>query len=78
MYANECMSYSADDLGCATHSQPDCLCDVELLEAGVPIRAVPFAERLLELGLNRVAFAAWAEEIAAWQDTQSLQLVAEA
>ncbi|HLF40214.1 MAG TPA: hypothetical protein VI854_01945 [Acidimicrobiia bacterium] len=76
MYANECMPYGTDR-GCAAHSQPDCLCDVEVLEAGVPIRSIPFAERLLELGVNRVSFAAWAEEVAAWQESQGLQLVAD-
>lgn len=64
--------------GCSDHGLPHCLCDVEPLSAGVPITDVPFAERLLELGLTRRSFVTWAEEIAAWQDSQVLQLAAEA
>jgi hypothetical protein len=46
----------------------------------VPIRSVPHAERLLELGLDRFNFLKWAEEVSAWMDSQdgSLRLVAEA
>ena len=64
--------------GCADHGLPHCLCDVEPLETGVPITAVPFAERLLQLGLTRRSFVTWAEEIAAWQESQVLSLAAEA
>lgn len=71
----EAMAFST---GCFDHGLPHCLCDVEPLTAGVPIKAVPFAERLLELGLTRRSFVTWAEEIAAWQESQTLQLVAEA
>ena len=63
--------------GCADHGLPHCLCDVEPLSSGVPITAVPFAERLLQLGLTRRSFVLWAEEIAAWQDSQVLTLAAE-
>jgi hypothetical protein len=72
---NEAMAFST---GCSDHGLPHCLCDVQPLSAGVPIRTVPFADRLLELGLTRRSFVTWAEEISAWQDSQILQLVAEA
>ena len=65
-------------VGCSDHGLPHCLCDVEPLSAGVPITTVPFAERLLELGLTRRSFVTWAEEIAAWQESQVLSLAAEA
>ena len=78
MYASECMTYPTEELGCADHGQVDCLCDVQPLEGGVPIRAVPYAERLLELGISRLALVAWAEEISTLHEQQSLQLVAEA
>jgi hypothetical protein len=71
----EAMGFST---GCFDHGLPHCLCDVQLLSAGVPIQAVPFPERLLELGLTRRSFVTWAEEIAAWQESQVLQLTAEA
>jgi hypothetical protein len=71
----EAMAFST---GCSEHGLPHCLCDVEPLTAGVPIKTVPFAERLLELGLTRRSFVTWAEEIAAWQESQKLQLVVEA
>ncbi len=78
MHANEARSFS-NEAGCASHALADCLCDVQLLES-VPIRSVPHAERLLELGLDRFNFVKWAEEVSAWMDSQdvSLQLVAEA
>jgi hypothetical protein len=46
----------------------------------VPIQAVPHAERLLQLGLDRLNFVRWAEEVAAWMDSQdvTLRLFAEA
>jgi hypothetical protein len=44
----------------------------------VPIRTVPFAERLIQLGLSRRSFVTWAEEISAWQESQLLPLTAEA
>jgi hypothetical protein len=79
MHANEARSFS-DAVGCATHSLPDCLCDVQPLAEAVPIQAVPHAERLLELGVDRFNFVQWAEEVAAWMDSQdtALRLVAEA
>jgi hypothetical protein len=64
--------------GCSDHGLAHCLCDVRPLSAGVPIKAVPFAERLLELGLTRRSFVTWAEEISAWLESQTLQLAAEA
>ena len=64
--------------GCGDHGLPHCLCDVKPLSSGVPIKTVPFAERLLELGLTRRSFVTWAEEISAWQESQGLQLVLEA
>jgi hypothetical protein len=76
MYSSEARSYS-NDYGCAAHGQSDCLCDVEPLEGGVPIRSVPFAGRLLALGIDRLGLAEWAEEVRAWQDSQCLRLVAE-
>jgi len=72
---NEAMAFIT---GCSDHGLPHCLCDVQPLSAGVPIRTVPFAERLLELGVTRRSFVPWPEEISAWQESQSLQLVAEA
>jgi hypothetical protein len=79
MHANEARSFS-DAVGCATHGLPDCLCDVQPLAEAVPIQAVPHAERLLELGVDRFNFVQWAEEVAAWMDSQesTLRLVAEA
>jgi hypothetical protein len=71
---NEAMNFST---GCSDHGLPHCLCDVQPLIAGVPITTVPFAERLLELGLTRRSFVTWAEEIAAWLESQTLSLVAE-
>ena len=64
--------------GCSDHGLPHCLCDVEPLSSGVPIKTVPFPERLLQLGLTPRSFVTWAEEISAWQDSQTLQLAAEA
>ncbi len=72
---NEAMEFST---GCSDHGLPHCLCDVQPLSAGVPITTIPFPERLLELGLTRRSFVTWAEEISAWLESQSLQLVAEA
>jgi hypothetical protein len=69
---------TAFSTGCSDHGLAHCLCDVEPLSAGVPITTVPFAERLLQLGLTRRSFVTWAEEIAAWQESQSLSLAAEA
>lgn len=63
--------------GCSDHGLPHCLCDVQPLSAGVPITAVPFAERLLELGVTRRSFVTWAEEISAWLESQTLSLAAE-
>jgi hypothetical protein len=78
MYAGECRTYPSGELGCADHGQADCLCDVRPLARGVPIRSIPFADRLLELGLDRLSFIAWAEEIRALGDSQAhLRLVAE-
>lgn len=71
---NEAMSFVT---GCSEHSLAHCLCDVQPLSAGVPIKTVPFAKRLLELGLTRRSFVTWAEEIAAWQESQTLQLAAD-
>jgi hypothetical protein len=76
MFAELSSHATPDSLGCAVHNQADCLCDVTPLPRGVPIRTVPFAERLMELGLNRVSFAVWADEVAAWQDSQVLHLAA--
>jgi hypothetical protein len=78
MHADEAMSFSTE-AGCATHALLDCLCDVQPLES-VQIRSVPHAERLLELGVDRFNFVRWAEEVAAWMDSQAgnLRLVAEA
>ena len=80
MYGNEAMSLSDGGAGCATHALVDCLCDVIPLVEQVPIRAVPHAERLLQLGVDRFNFVQWAEEVAAWMDSQdnSLRLIAEA
>ncbi|HEV7865506.1 MAG TPA: hypothetical protein VGR20_22605 [Acidimicrobiia bacterium] len=72
---NEATAFST---GCLDHNLAHCLCDVQLLSAGVPITHVPFAERLLQLGLTRRSFVTWAEEISAWQESQTLSLVAEA
>ena len=72
---NEAMTFST---GCFDHGLAHCLCDVQPLTAGVAITTVPFAERLLELGVTRRSFVTWAEEIAAWQESQTLQLSAEA
>ncbi|HEY3238841.1 MAG TPA: hypothetical protein VGL92_04695 [Acidimicrobiia bacterium] len=79
MHANEARSFSNQEAGCATHALLDCLCDVQPLE-NVQIRTVPHAERLLQLGVDRFNFVRWAEEIAAWMDSQAegLHLVAEA
>jgi hypothetical protein len=74
----ECSDYPSEEFGCANHGQADCLCDVKPLARGVPIRAIPFAERLLELGVSRFSFLAWAEELHAWEESQDLRLVAEA
>jgi hypothetical protein len=71
MYASECRSYSSDgEAGCPDHRQIECLCDVRPLARGVPIRTVPNAERLLELGLTRLSFTIWAEEVAAGHDAR--------
>jgi Type II secretory pathway, component PulK len=80
MHANEARSFSNDEAGCATHGLLDCLCDVQPLDEPVPIQAVPHAERLLELGVDRFNFVKWAEEVAAWMDSQAnvLWLAAEA
>jgi hypothetical protein len=80
MFAELSSHPTPDSLGCAVHNQVDCLCDVTPLALGVPIVTVPFAERLMELGLNRVSFTVWADEVAAWQDSQAtgLHLAAEA
>lgn len=72
---SEAMAFST---GCSDHGLPHCLCDVQPLSAGVPITTIPFPERLLELGLTSHSFVTWAEEISAWLESQSLQLVAEA
>jgi hypothetical protein len=72
---DEAMAFST---GCSDHGLPHCLCDVQPLSAGVPIKTVPFAERLLELGVTRRSFVTWAEEISAWLESQTLQLAAEA
>ncbi|MDQ3945485.1 MAG: hypothetical protein M3357_10110 [Actinomycetota bacterium] len=79
MHANEARSISNHEAGCAMHALLDCLCDVQPL-ASVQIRTVPHAERLLELGVDRFNFVKWAEEIAAWMDSQviGLRLAAEA
>jgi hypothetical protein len=80
MHGNEAVRSFSDEAGCATHGLPDCLCDVAPLAQAVPIQAVPYAERLLQLGLDRFNFVQWAEEVAAWMDSQevTLRLVAEA
>lgn len=72
---NEATAFST---GCSDHGLPHCLCDVRPLTAGVPITAIPFPERLLELGLTSRSFVTWAEEISAWLESQSLQLAADA
>jgi hypothetical protein len=71
---NEAMAFST---GCSDHGLEHCLCDVQPLSAGVPITTVPFAERLLQLGVTRRSFVTWAEEISAWLESQTLQLAAE-
>ncbi len=71
----EAMGFST---GCFDHGLPHCLCDVQPLSAGVQITTVPFAERLLELGLTRRSFVTWAGEVSAWLESQTLQLAAEA
>ena len=78
MDTNEARAYS-DEIGCSTHGRPECLCDVQLLRPAVPIRTIPFPERLLELGLDRLSFVTWAEEISALHEwgTQALRLVAD-
>ena len=78
MHANEA-TFSTNEAACATHGLLDCLCDVQPLDQSVPIRAVPHAQRLLELGVDRFNFVQWAEEVAAWMDSQetNLRLVAE-
>lgn len=79
MQANEAMSFSDNGAGCANHGLADCLCDVQPLREPVLIQAVPHAERLLELGVDRFNFVQWCEEVTAWMDSQdnSLYLVAE-
>jgi hypothetical protein len=72
---SDAMAFST---GCSDHGLAHCLCDVQPLSAGVPIRTVPFAERLIQLGLSRRSFVTWAEEISAWQESQLLPLTAEA
>jgi hypothetical protein len=74
-YGNEATAFST---GCLDHGLAHCLCDVQPLSAGVPIKTVPFAERLLQLGVTRRSFVTWAEEISAWQESQVLTLAAEA
>jgi hypothetical protein len=74
MFAELSMSPTPESLGCAPHNQADCLCDVKPLALGVPIRTIPFPERLMELGVNRVSFTVWADEVAAWQDSQAVGL----
>ena len=69
---------TAFSTGCSDHGLPHCLCDVQPLSSGVPITTVPFAERLLQLGLTPRSFVTWAEEIAAWHDSQTLQLAVDA
>jgi hypothetical protein len=69
---------SALSSGCSEHGLPYCLCDVKPLAAGVPIKTVPFPERLLQLGLTRRSFVTWAEEVTAWLESQTLQLAADA
>ena len=64
--------------GCSGHGLAHCLCDVQPLSSGVPITSVPFAERLLELGVTRCSFVTWAEEVSAWLESQTLSLAAEA
>ena len=75
MHSCEARAYSTD--GCATHGQSDCLCDVQPLEGGVPIRDVPNAERLLQLGVSRLGLILWADELNARQEAQVLRIVAE-
>ncbi len=79
MHASECRSYSGEEeLGCSDHGQVECLCDVQPLARGVPIRRVPNAWRLLELGLSRYSFTVWAEELAAGHDSRGqLRLAAD-
>jgi hypothetical protein len=76
MYSSEARAFSVD--GCATHGLTDCLCDVQPIAGGVPIRSVPSAERLLELGVSRLGLTLWAEELNALQDAAGLYLVGEA
>lgn len=70
MQSSECRAYSTGD-GCAAHGLSDCLCDVQPIAGGVPIRSVPFAERLAALGQDRFAFVEWAEAVSAWLDSQA-------
>lgn len=77
MFVSEARGFPRE-YGCADHGLSDCLCDVAPLAGGVPVRAIPYADRLLELGLNRESFVQWAAELTAWQDSQGLYLVAEA
>lgn len=78
MFASEARTFPSDSGGCAAHGMSDCLCDVQPITGGVPVRQVPFANRLLELGLTRQSLVTWAEELAARHESQGLQLVAEA
>jgi hypothetical protein len=79
MHASECRTYSGEvERGCFDHGQVECLCDVQPLARGVPIRSVPNAQRLLELGLSRHSFTIWAEEVAAGHDSRGqLRLASE-
>jgi hypothetical protein len=79
MHASECRSHAGEEeRGCVDHGQIECLCDVQPLARGVPIRSIPNARRLLELGLSRHAFTIWAEEVAARHDSRGqLRLAAD-
>jgi hypothetical protein len=79
MYASDTTTWSAGTRGCATHGSPECLCDVRPLESGVPIRSVPFLERLVSLGgtRDRYALLRWADEVLAFTDSQELSMAAE-
>ena len=79
MHASECRSHAGEEeRGCVDHGQIECLCDVQPLARGVPIRSIPNARRLLELGLSRHSFTIWAEEVAARHDSRrQLRLAAD-
>lgn len=73
MRTSEARSFSNHEVGCAGHGLPECLCDVQPLDQ-VTIQAVPQAERLLQLGRDRLGFLLWAEELTAGVDSSPGEL----